>query len=174
MRQAGGLEVVSSNLTGPTIKFDMTYDNLYTRLANSQRLTDRYLTIQVKNPSDPEKAKLGRIFTLVEITNPWFPNSQIGQNIINTLSQEYYKQEDDDILISFENSLKKVNQNLTRITQEGETNWIGNLNAALIIISENQIHIAKTGKAEVFLFRDGKIKKIIYGRGLGIFAGKRI
>jgi len=138
----------------------MSYDNLYTRLANSQRLTDRYLTIQVKNPSDPEKAKLGRIFALVEITNPWFPNSQIGQNIINTLSQEYYKQFDNDNVQNFENSLKKVNQNLMRITQEGETNWVGNLNAVLVIISENEIHLAKTGKAEVFLFREGKIKKI--------------
>jgi len=141
----------------------MSYEIRYTRLANSVRLTDRYLTVQVKNPSESEKSQMGSLFLLVEITNPWFPNSQIGQNIINTLSQEYYKQIDENSLTNFEQALKKVNQNLSKIAQNGETNWMGNLNAILMLSANDEIHLAKSGKGEAFLLRDSKIRKITEG-----------
>jgi serine/threonine protein phosphatase PrpC/type II secretory pathway pseudopilin PulG len=138
----------------------MAYEISFTRLTNSVRLTDRYLTVQVQKSTDPEKSSMGTIFALIEITNPWSFNSQIGQNIINTLIQEYYKQNDKDALSNFENALKKVNLNLSRITQEGETNWIGNLNAILAVVADDEIHLTQAGKAESFLFRDGHINPI--------------
>lgn len=138
----------------------MAYEISFTRLTNSVRLTDRYLTVQVQKSTDPEKSSMGTIFALIEITNPWSFNSQIGQNIINTLTQEYFKQDNKDALINFENALKKVNLNLSRITQEGETNWIGNLNAILAVIADDEIHLTQTGKADSFLFRDGHINPV--------------
>jgi len=141
----------------------MAYEIRYTRLANSTKISDRYITVQVKNSTDPEKLKMGTIFALIEITNPWYPNSQIGQSIINVLTQEYYKQDNEDLLTNFENALKKVNQNLARITQEGESDWIGNINAILALVCDNEIHLTRTGKAEAFLFRDNKVNKITDG-----------
>jgi len=132
----------------------------YTRITNSAKLTDRYLTVQVKESSDPEKSSLGKIFVLVEITNPWYPNSQIGQSIINTLVQEYYKFDNNDSAANFEQALKKVNETLGQIAQKGETDWIGNINSILALIKENEIYLTSAGKAEAILYRNEKTNHI--------------
>ncbi|MCL5795456.1 MAG: hypothetical protein M1338_03800, partial [Patescibacteria group bacterium] len=134
----------------------------YTRITNSGRLSDKFLTVQVRRFQE-EKIDKGVIFALVEITKPWFPNSQIGQKIINALSREYLKSANTSDLVNFELALKKVNKTLAQITQSGETDWIGNINAVLAVICDKSMHIAQTGKGEAFLVRDGKVVHITEG-----------
>lgn len=133
----------------------------YTRITNYKKLVDRFITSQVRSSSDPKKQEMGKIFALIEILNPWHPNAQIGQTIINTLIREYYRQSNTNELINLENALKKVNEKLVEITQRGETDWIGKINATLILITNNKIHLAYTGKIKAYLWRSGKILPII-------------
>lgn len=133
----------------------------YTRITNYKKLVDRFITSQAITPSDPKKSNKGKLFALIEILNPWHPNAQIGQTIINTLSRAYYNQSNSNELLNFENALKKVNEKLVEITQRGETDWIGKINATLVLVANNKIHLAYTGKIKAYLWRSGKIMPII-------------
>lgn len=135
----------------------------YTRLTHADKLPDRFLTSQVYTPADPESQREGMIFSQIEILNPWFPTSQIGQTIINTIIREYYRATDTSELNNFETALKKVNETLSQVTQGGETDWIGNLHGILILINGTDIHISQTGQTQAYLFRGGKVNHITEG-----------
>jgi hypothetical protein len=141
----------------------MEYEIKYARITTTGKLPDRFLNCQSRASSDISKAYMGTFFSLVEIISPWFATSQVGQSIINTFYQSYYNGESTSDLDNFEEALKAVNDNLTKITQAGETNWVGNLNAVLAIQIENKILLAQTGKAEAYIFRQGKINHLTYG-----------
>lgn len=126
-----------------------------TKIASTARLSDRYLTVQIKDASDPEQvATYGQLCAIVEIEGSWQSNSQIGQTIINTLSRQYYRGTAHDPLTNFEEALKKVNETLTHASHTGSTDWIGHLHAAVIVVIRNEIHLATTGHVYAVLFRD--------------------
>lgn len=135
----------------------------YTRLTTSDKLEDRFLTCQVYRPVDPEQAESGMVFSQIEIMNPWFPTSQIGQTIINTLIREYYRGSNTSELVNFENAIKKVNEALAQIAQNGETDWIGKLSGVLVLYNKNEIHFAQTGNSQAYLYRGTKINHITEG-----------
>ena len=137
----------------------------YTRLTTSDKLDDRFLTCQVYEPVDPEQVKSGMIFSQIEILNPWFPTSQIGQTVINTLIREYYRGNDTSDLVNFENAVKKVNEALAQIAQNGETDWIGKFSGILALVNKDEIHIAQTGQSQAYLFRGTKANHITEGLG---------
>ncbi|MBI2589998.1 hypothetical protein HYW32_03195 [Candidatus Berkelbacteria bacterium] len=132
----------------------------YVRITNSAKLSDRYVTTQVKESHDPEANAAGRIFTLVEIESPWFPNSQIGQTLINTASREYFRGADRDPLVNFETALKKINETLGHLAQTGQTDWLGHLNAVLILVIQDEIHITTCGTIHGWLIREGKASNV--------------
>ena len=141
----------------------MEYEIQFSRLATTEKLSDRFLNAQIKNSTDLSKSSMGQVFWVIEILTPWFPTAQIGQTIINTFTQSYYDGGSTSDLVNFEEALKKVNETLAQITQNGETDWIGNLNGILGILVENKMHIAQAGKCEAYIFRDGKINHLTYG-----------
>ncbi len=135
----------------------------YTRLTTSDRLSDRFLTCQAYQPVDPEQAQSGMIFSQIEILSPWFPTSQVGQTVINTLIREYYRGSDTSDLINFEDAVKKVNESLAQIAQNGETDWIGKFGGVLILVNGHDIHFAQTGLSQAYLYRGSKINHITEG-----------
>jgi len=137
----------------------------FTRLTTSDKLQDRFLTCQVYQPADPEQRQSGLIFSQIEILNPWFPNAQIGQTIINTVIREYYRGTDTSELNNFEATIKKVNEALAQIAQNGETDWIGKLSGIIALVNGKEIHIAQTGRSEAYLYRGGKVNHITEGLG---------
>lgn len=141
----------------------MAYEIQYAKIATTSKLPDRFLNCQSKETQNLDKTYMGQVFTLIEIISPWFTTAQVGQTIINTFTQNYYRGSSTSDLTNFEEALKKVNESLAQVTQNGETNWIGNLNSILAVIIENKLHLAQTGKAEVYIFRDGKTENITYG-----------
>ena len=135
----------------------------YTRLTTSDRLSDRFLTCQIYRPVDPEQAQDGMIFSQIEIGNPWFPTAQIGQTVINTLIREYYRGSNSSDLVNFENAIKKVNEALAQIAQNGETDWIGKFNGVLALVVDTEVHFAQTGLCEAYLYRGNKVNQITEG-----------
>ncbi len=128
----------------------------HVRITNSGKLSDRYVTAQTKVPSDPGVRARGQLFTIVEIENPWFPTSQIGQTIINTVAREYFRADGRDYLTDFEAALKKVNETLGHLVQTGETDWVGHLHAIVILVTGDELHIASVGGVHGWLLRSGK------------------
>jgi len=145
----------------------MEYEIQFARLSTTEKLPDRFLNTQMRTATDLSKSSMGQIYWLIEILTPWFPTAQIGQTIINTFSENYYKGGSTSDLVNFEEALKKVNETLAQITQNGETDWIGNLNGVLGIIVGDKLHLAQTGKCEAYIFRDGKANQLTYGLSNG-------
>ena len=138
----------------------MNYEIQFARVTNFGKLSDRFLNSQHQKANDLTKSSMGEIFSLIEILSPWYNSAQVGQNILNTFTHEYYQGGSTSDLANFENSLKKVNESLANITQNGETEWIGKLNSILTTIIDNNLILSSTGKVEAYLFRDGKINHL--------------
>jgi len=131
-----------------------------TRIVTSQKLDDRFLTAQRYVPETDEQRILGELSVLVEITRPWFPLSQIGSSILATCKKTYYEGSSTSDLVNFELAIKAVNDMLQKITEQGDTEWIGHLNAVAMVVIGKEIHLSSTGNADAFLFRDGKVSYI--------------
>jgi len=129
------------------------------RVINSQKLEDRYLKTEIYTPADIRKREKGSLFFLVEILNPWHPSAQIAEMIVETIKQEFYRI-DDRPAACFERAIKNLNQKLASLAEEGETSWVGNLNAIIAATSEDKIYLTFTGSAEAYLFRSEKISRI--------------
>lgn len=131
-----------------------------TRIVTSQKLDDRFLTAQRYLPETDSQRMLGELFMVVEITRPWFPLSQIGSSILATCKKTYYEGASTSDLVNFEMAIKAVNDMLQKITEQGDTEWIGHLNAVAMVVIGNELHLSSTGNADAFLFRDGKVSYI--------------
>lgn len=132
------------------------------KIASSSRLSDRYVTVQIKNAPEQEQSETqGRFCALIEIEGSWQSNAQLGQTIINTASRQYFRGNNRDVIGNFESALKHVNESLKQATHTGMTDWIGHLHAALIIVVRNEIHIATTGQIYAKLFRDHQATPMI-------------
>lgn len=129
------------------------------RITTSNKLPDRFLTSQVRDIAQDDN-KTDKLFFVIEINAPWFSSAQIGQAVINAISREYSRSVSTSILENFETSLKKANEALSRAAENGETNWIGNINAVIALVSENQIHFTYTGSNFMHLIRDAKINPV--------------
>ena len=143
----------------------MKYEIQFARITNAGKLHDRFLNCQYIKPEELSKSSMGENFTLIEILSPWFASAQIGQSIVKNFSSQYFEGGSTSDLVNFENSLKKVNEHLAQITQNGETDWIGNLNGILATIVDNNIHISPTGRVEAYIFREGKVNHLTHGLG---------
>lgn len=141
----------------------MPFEIKIAKITNSGKLDDRFLSCQHINSADLNKKGMGDVFALIEILSPWFPTAQIGKLIIQNSSEYYYEENSTSDLTNFENALKKVNEDLAAVTQNGETEWIGNLNGAIMIIVGSSVHLAPTGQIEIYMFRDGKTNHLTFG-----------
>ncbi len=111
-------------------------------------------------PETTREKKLGILLIVAEIAKPGKHASQIVNGIAELMQYEYYQNSEDTILKNFEASLKKVNETLSELAENGITSWIGKLNATIAVISENELHVATTGKANAYLVRSGEIASI--------------
>lgn len=143
----------------------MRYEIQFARITNADKLNDRFLNCKHTAATELSASNKGDIFTLIEILSPWFNSAKIGQTILSRFSESYFQGGSTSDLVNFENSLKEVNEYLASITQNGETDWIGNLNGILAVIVENNLHLAPTGQVEAYIFRDGKINQLTQAVG---------
>ncbi len=133
------------------------------RVINSSKLEDRHLKTEIYTPTDIQKREKGSLYFLVEILNPWHPSAQIAEMIVETVKQEYYRI-DERPVACFERALKKINHKLAALAKEGETGWVGNLNAVIAVMVGDKVFLTFTGTAEAYLFRGEKISRISSSR----------
>lgn len=133
---------------------------LYCRLTPSEKLPDRFLFSGVlKNPDNTVYLSY-----IIEVTKPWFPTSRVATVIINELKGNLGSLSGAvDSLKNFEETLKNVNESLFNLSEQGEIEWIGNLNSLIMLVKDNEIHLAQTGSLPGYLFRKQKINQITEG-----------
>ncbi|MFA6492945.1 MAG: hypothetical protein WCV58_02315, partial [Patescibacteria group bacterium] len=141
----------------------MNYEIQFAKVTSLGKLSDRFLSSMHTKPQDLTKSTMGEVFSLIEILSPWHSSAQIGQMVINNFSKAYYQDGSTSDLVNFETALKKINDNLAQVTQNGETEWIGKLNGALATIVGDSLILSPSGKIEAYLFRNGKIDHLTQG-----------
>jgi hypothetical protein len=132
----------------------------FAKITGKERLPDRMLYSGYFETDDPKKLALGQIFYFIEIVVPWFPNTQIGHSIINSLTESFYDQSSLDTALNLENALRSVNGRLADIAGESEGDWLKNLNAVIGVVKNDEIIFSQVGNLSGYLFRDDKISQI--------------
>jgi len=107
-------------------------------------------------PKDIDERKHGAIYAVINVKAPAALAEEVSEVIVDTFHGEYYQDLNRDPVASFEAVLTRVNEELAEITHQGNTAWLGNLHAVLAVISDDMIHLTRTGKAEAYLYRGGR------------------
>lgn len=125
----------------------------------TQKLPDRFV-FTGSLPADPQAADPLLLITL-EVRVPWQANSRLIATLTDVLAQRYPTlRRSTNPLQSFELALKNVNEELMGLAEAGETEWIGRLSGIIALVLGNEVHVAQTGDATAFLFRQRKISQI--------------
>jgi len=61
---------------------------------------------------------------------------------------------------AFENAVAQVNEDLAGIAGQGQTSWVGRLNACIAVRENESLAVATTGKIHAYLFRDKQFSDI--------------
>ena len=90
---------------------------------------------------------------------------QDSQHLINLLSslikREYYSLPHRGPTESLEASLKKANQALSEIANQGNLNWLGKVHFVCAALNKEQdLFLTQTGSAQAFLCREGQLVSI--------------
>jgi len=125
------------------------------QIATKGKHKERFLFVGTIEPKD----SLDRFFYLIEIDSPWVDGEKIKNAIVNTFGDSWSNSQRDKLEI-FESSIKKINAKLGEISQNGEHEWIGKLNAIVGISSGEELIFSQTGKISGYLFRGNKISHI--------------
>lgn len=132
----------------------------FAKITGRERQPERMLYSGFLESDDPKKAVLGRLFYFIEIIVPWFPNPQIGQAIISTLSESFYYQSSLDPALNLENALRDVNSKLADLSSENQTDFLKNLNSVLGVVKNNELVFSQVGNLSGYLFRKDKISQV--------------
>lgn len=124
-------------------------------LATKEKLPDRLL---FTGKITRENAREGYLFYIFEILSPWTKVSKVKKLVIDTLEKNILSDEFSEQF--FEQILSQVNDRLNQLSEAGENEWIGNLNAVLGLVYEDKLLISQSGKISGYIFRKGKINSL--------------
>lgn len=114
-------------------------------------------------PDNIAREPLGMLAGVLAIGNRSESSAYIVNFLASLAKKEYYGNPRRNAVESFEACLHKVNLGLAELTKEGNTEWIGTLDAALCVIERNNLHFSVAGNAKTLLFREKHMSVISDG-----------
>ncbi len=124
-------------------------------LVTKEKLPDRFL---FTGKISCENTRSGYIFYLFEIFSPWAKIIKVKKAVLDILNKRIV--ENDYSEAFFEEVINEVNEGLNTLAESGENEWIGNINAIIGLISNDELFIAQAGKISGYIFRKGKISSL--------------
>ena len=125
-------------------------------LATKNKSLDRFLYV----------GKIGMstnrlFFYIIEILSPWLPSSKAKDVLANTLEKNLPILESEQVdFEDFESIIQNINNNLERLYQKGDNEWLGNLNAIVGMIYNNDLFLTQAGNIVGYIFRKNKISAL--------------
>ncbi|MCK5332636.1 hypothetical protein KAJ41_02100, partial [Candidatus Parcubacteria bacterium] len=119
-----------------------------------------FCDIFIYEPENIEEQSLGSLYILGEVVN--FPsNSSYLINLLASIAKkEFYSDSKRSTTESLEASLHKVNSTLSDMAEQGNIDWIGNLNMIFSVYKNEELHLSQTGEIKTILIRDEQITDI--------------
>ena len=104
----------------------------------------------------------GTVFAVIDLsfTSDFY---DVGEVLVDTLRKDFYSDLNQAVEQSFERALTGVNQTLADLAAEGQNDWVGQLNALVGVVHENELYISQVGKAEAYLVRGPSVTHITDG-----------
>ncbi len=122
-----------------------------------------FSTALAYEPDDPEEARHGRLFFVMDIASPLPLSPDIAYNLIDIVKEEYYRDLEITPAESFENALKAANDELAAIYKEGVKDWLGKFNCIIAATHGTDLWVVQRGTAEVHLLRSSQIVNLSKG-----------
>lgn len=114
-------------------------------------------------PENIEEQALGNLYIIGEVTNYSENSSYLVNLLISVLKREFYANSKRSPLDSLENALHKANSTLADFAEQGNIEWINNLNVVIAVLKDGVLHFSQTGYCRVVLVRDGELADISQG-----------
>lgn len=132
------------------------------RIVAPEKLTDRFLASGIFTQQEGFLLNNQVILIYIfEINKPWFPSSKVLPSLIHTLREQFKDLKPGATLgDQFESLLKSINETLNLISEQGETDWIGNLNGLIMLLSGEELHFSQTGYCPAYLLQNNRIRQI--------------
>lgn len=117
--------------------------------------------LYISNPSPLEERNLGRVFAIIEFTEPDSFVEDIIEKIDSAFTHGYYHSSDFDVEAAFERALHKVNKYVQEAVGQYDEGWVYNMNALLGVMRGTEVHVAYVGSMEAFLVQGEDIIDIL-------------
>ncbi len=119
--------------------------------------------ILVQKPENITQENLGTLAGILEVNDESSDSSYVVNYLISVIKKEYYSKTKRGAVESFEAALNKANLALAKLAEHGNVNWLGKINAIILVIEKNNIHLSQAGSAKAMLLRRKTLTDISEG-----------
>ena len=119
-----------------------------------------FCDIFVYEPENIGEQLLGNLYIIGEITNVSENSSYLVNLLASIIKKEFYSNVKRTAIESLEAGLHKANSTLSDIAEQGNIDWVGNLNMICAVYSGNELHLSQAGNCKTLLIRNGQITDI--------------
>ncbi|MDI6882856.1 MAG: hypothetical protein QMC93_00040 [Patescibacteria group bacterium] len=121
-------------------------------------------------PENKSEEKLGSLYLVGELKNILAqPKPEpFLKNVAEIIKNEYYRSPQREAEDAFREGLVKANEFLQNEIKNENTNWLGNLNfAVLSLLQDFSIYLSAVGKLKVLLQREGELFTLLENQNTG-------
>jgi len=119
-----------------------------------------FCDIFIYEPENIEEQKLGNLYIVGEIVNFSENSSYLVNLLASIIKKEFYSKPKRPTMESLEAGLHKANATLSGFAEQGNVDWIGNLNMICGAYKKNELYFSHVGGVKTLLVRDGQITDI--------------
>ncbi|MBU4580726.1 hypothetical protein KKB43_07020 [Patescibacteria group bacterium] len=119
-----------------------------------------FCDIFVYEPENVDEQALGNLYIVGEIVDFSENSSYLVNLLASIIKKEFYSNAKRSTMESLEASLHKANSALSDLAEQGNVDWIGNLNMTCGTYKNGELHLSQTGKGKTMLVRNGQITDI--------------
>ncbi|MEA1937274.1 MAG: hypothetical protein U9N04_04160, partial [Patescibacteria group bacterium] len=119
-----------------------------------------FCDIFVYEPENIDEQILGNLYIIGEITNVSENSSYLVNLLASIIKKEFYSNTKRTAIESLETGLHRANGTLSDIAEQGNIDWVGNLNMICAVYSGDELHLSQAGNCKTLLIRNGQITNI--------------
>jgi hypothetical protein len=119
-----------------------------------------FCDIFVYEPENIDEQALGNLYIIGEIADFSENSSYLVNLLASIIKKEFYSNAKRSTTESLEASLHKANTTLSKLAEQGNVEWIGNLNMTCGTYKNGELNLSQTGNVKTMLVRGGQITDI--------------
>ena len=119
-----------------------------------------FCDVFVYEPENIGEQLLGNLYIIGEIANVSENSSYLVNLLASIIKKEFYSNVKRTAIESLEAGLHKANSTLSDIAEQGNIDWVGNLNMVCAVYSGSELHLSQAGNCKTLLIRNGQITDI--------------